>query len=117
MPAAPRFGDEEDYFAYAGAVVPPPAESALREIEYEGTTVAVLDSGKYQLVDHDVIGDRSLCRLAQNQRILLADHLTWSYLVEQKTLEGATSIRLRVRRGRPISDPAPILALLGGDDD
>jgi hypothetical protein len=120
MPAAPNFdGEEEAYFDYLGREVGPIPDldqvTRLREVVFEGGTVAVLEVGS----DYDAITNgeihgpiSSLCRLAAEQRVILSHDLEFSYIVEDKVREPSGSIAVAVRRARPISDPAPVLSVL-----
>jgi hypothetical protein len=114
MPAAPLFGSEAEYFEYAGAEVPIPPDTDLQEIVFHGGLTVLLRTDQYDVVDPAHIdGASNLCRVSRDQRVILAHDLQWSYIVEDKARVGVAGIRLRVRRGRPITDHAPLLPYLG----
>jgi len=46
----------------------------------------------------------------------LSTDLNWTYRVVGKDLTGPNTVRLSLRRARPISNIEPIKKLLGGDD-
>ena len=127
LPAAPAFSEEQAYFDYLGAVVPSPPDvgsaSGPRSLTLAGDTVFVLKAGEH--FEPISTGDRqrvvegktlTLCRVARNHRVILSTDLGWTYLVEGKDLSGSTTVRLSLRRARPITNMEPIEALLGDAD-
>lgn len=124
MPAAPTFGDEQSYFDYLGALVPPipkpSASTPLPEISFEGGVVPVLrHNEEYELVESLVIrGDLSqLCKLARGQRLILTHDLARSFILEDKKRESESKLLLEVRKARPITNPQPVFELLEQEND
>ncbi|MFL5962266.1 MAG: hypothetical protein ACJ757_05170 [Gaiellaceae bacterium] len=123
LPSPPDLGgDEAGYFDYLGSSVPPiPTQSSsgaqLREIVFEGGTVAVLAEG----VNYDTVTPTSirgpilsLCKLAAGQRVILSGDLLFTYIVVDKQRSSGDAVEVTVRRARPITNPGPIQSLLGG---
>ena len=118
LPAAPNFANEQAYFEYLGARVTPMASAAprLATIHVLGERVYFLsEPGDYQLDrDGSLTGAvATLCQLGRRQRIILQHDSRWTYLVESKELLDARTVRIRVRRGRPITDINVVRRLLG----
>jgi hypothetical protein len=126
LPRAPRITDEQEYFDYLGARVPTLAgrgDSTPQTVTLAGDTVFVLKQAEHFSnvssghQERAVDGRASvLCRVARNHRVILSDDLSWTYLVVEKTLVGSNTVRLSLRRARPISNVGPIQELLGDDD-
>lgn len=125
MPSAPDFGGDEDaYFEYLGAAVGPVEEVAgasegPRLMPFGQGTVAVLRPGAdYTAQGDDVIVGPigCVCRLAREQRVILAHDLSRTYKVLDKHRRTDGLVEVRVRRARPISDPTPIEAFLQEDN-
>lgn len=127
LPAAPSFSNEEAYFEYLGAVVPSAAAMEAREAPANyiiaGDTVFILKHGEhFELISgpggETVIEGSPLtfCRIATNHRVVLSVDLAWTYIVTNKDLTGSHSIRLTLRRARPISNVEPIQMIIGGID-
>ena len=58
----------------------------------------------------------ALCQLARGQRIVLSHDERWTYIVEAKDLVDAKAVRVRIRRGRPITNINVLKALQGEAD-
>jgi hypothetical protein len=127
LPAAPAFTDEQSYFDYLGAPVPNVSSlSATAEpqtVTLAGDNVFVLKSGQHfeeistGVLERQVVGKtHTLCRVARSHRVILSTDLMWTYLVIGKDLTGPDTVRLSLRRARPITNSEPIEALLGGED-
>ncbi len=122
LPAAPSFRDENEYFEYLGAQVTPMAAHvipSLSSVEMQGERVFFLSEGDV----YHVLGDRvisgaiaALCQLAHGQRIILSHDEQWTYKVEAKELVDAHTVRIRLRRARPISNIQVIRTLRGTDN-
>lgn len=137
MPRAPQFdGDEDAYFAYMGARVPPvrsrrtPSllEHAARygwdgdsepqvpipTAAVDGVPVSILQVGVHYSWERGALyGPLSvLCVLSRGQRLILSHNPTWSYIVTDKNRVDATLIRVDVRPGKPIVDVGPVLPFL-----
>ena len=124
MPTAPTFKDEQSYFDYLGAPVPPiPTPSStnpLPEISFEGGVVPVLrHHEEYEVVDSLVIRGElpRLCKLARGQRVILTHDLARSFILEDKKRESESDLLLTVRKARPITNPQPVLELLEQTND
>jgi hypothetical protein len=64
--------------------------------------------------DQHIVGSaRTLCRLAEERRVLLSGNLDVTFIVEQKELS-ANDVVVRLRRARPILDPEYVENLFGG---
>ena len=120
MPTAPDFaGDESSYFGYLGAEVeskPSLTNSPLAVVKFQGENVALLvEKDDYTRLDSRSIMGRldKLCRLARGQRVILSHDQHWSYIVQQKSRSGTDAIAVFLRRGKPITNIQPILAILG----
>ncbi|HBO3624175.1 hypothetical protein ACEPUM_29390 [Pseudomonas aeruginosa] len=119
LPVAPRFGNEREYFDYLGAQVAPMAThvtSTLTSVVLQGERVLFLSVGdNYQILDEQTISGAvaSLCQLARGQRIILSHDEQWTHLVEGKELVDAHTVRIRLRRARPISNIQVIRTLRG----
>lgn len=127
LPTAPVFTEEQSYFDYLGAAVPSltvaGAAAAPKAVVIGGDTVFVLKSGEhFEAVSVDdrqrvVSGNTlTLCRIARNHRVILSTDVNWTYLVVGKDLSGSATVKLSLRRARPITNMEPIKALFGGDD-
>jgi hypothetical protein len=127
LPAAPRHAGEHEYFNYLGAEVSPLASitraAAPRTLTIAGDTVFILKTGDHyrelaaSSAEKAIQGRASeLCFLARNHRVILSTDLAWTYIVIGKDLAGADSVKLTLRRGRPITNTDPIQQLLGEDD-
>jgi hypothetical protein len=126
LPAAPSFLDEQSYFDYLGATVPGLASAsdpnAPRRITVGGDTVFVLgptqfDHASIEGTQASVAGKiATFCRIARRHRVILSTDLQWTYSVVDKELVGPNTVRLLLRRSRPIVNQDPIQILLGGDD-
>lgn len=121
MPTAPVFDDEHTYFEYLGAEVllRPSVPPTLDYVGMEGTSVAFLrERAHYELQERNVLVGRvqPLCQLRHGQRIIVSHDLSWSYLVEGKTMIGADRLSVTVRRGRPITNPEPVRQLLADEE-
>lgn len=109
MPAAPYFSDEEKYFSYAGAAVVPLADAqaqahgaAAPAVNYNEEPVFLLTADRHftRISATDLSGPiRSLCVLAEGQRVLVSDELGFTYMVEHKQLVG-DQVRIHLRRAR-----------------
>lgn len=129
LPTAPTHLNEQDYFDYLGASVPTfPTISSVREsatpyaLTLAGDTVFILKTGDHyhqltsSLTEKTIQGQASvLCFLARNHRVILSTDLSWTYLVTGKDIVGADSVRLTLRRARPISNIVPLQELLGDE--
>ena len=118
LPTAPKFETERDYFDYLGAAVPPWSEAAqpLVAINLQGDVVLILrNDTDYQLRDANSIRGvaATLCQLARGQRIILSHDKKWTYIVDDKNAVHPGEIVISVRRGRPITNFAPVAKLLG----
>ena len=119
VPAAPNLPTEANYFAYLGAPValmsaqaPPSLVSQIME----GESVFFLQEHvDYRLLDeHHLEGlVASLCQLSRSQRVILSHDERWTYMIEDKTLINSSSVRIRIRRARPISNFGVIRAMRG----
>jgi hypothetical protein len=127
LPKAPAFTDEQAYFDYFGAAVPSltaaGAAAAPQAVTLAGDTVFILKSGEHFESVSVAERERSvqgktltLCRIARNHRVILSTDLNWTYLVIGKDLVGPSTVRLSLRRARPITNVEPIETLFGGDD-
>jgi hypothetical protein len=123
MPAAPNYGDEQDYFDHVGAPVPDLAEAEAQAaevvptVEYGGESVVLLTAGIHfsRRDDQHVVGSaRTLCRLGQEHRVLVSDNLDLTFMVEHKELAG-NDVVVRLRRARPILDRDYVESLYAGD--
>jgi hypothetical protein len=125
LPQAPNFAGEQEYFDYMGAPVVALADlrsNTLQTVTVAGDTVFVLRAGEHFTSVSSghpgriVEGNTSvLCRVGRSHRIILSDDLSWTYLVIEKVLGGPDSVRLSLRRARPISNVLPIQEILGDD--
>lgn len=119
LPSAPVLPDEHSYFAYLGATVPAMSlsvTSPISAIELQGERVFILSSGTHYNVQSETIifgPVLALCQLAKGQRIVLSHDERWTYLVQAKELIDANSVRVQVRRARPITNIAVIRSLQG----
>jgi hypothetical protein len=127
LPTAPAFDDEQEYFDYLGAAVTSlqavAKATAPQTVTLAGDTVFVLKEGEHFEQLSGTALERSirgrihvLCRIARNHRVILSSDTMWTYLVIGKDAVGADSVRLSLRRARPISNIEPIEALLGGEN-
>ena len=127
LPTAPSFADEQAYFDYLGATVasltPGGTPAGPQAVNLAGDTVFILKAGDhFQPVSTSGLERRVqgktliLCRIARNHRVILSTDVNWTYLVLSKELVGLDSLRIVLRRARPISNIEPIEAILGGDD-
>lgn len=125
LPTAPAFTDELRYFEYLGAAVPDlgAARAAPQAVTIAGDTVFFLRSGEhFESVSADenartIQGKTlTLCRIARNQRVILSTDISWTYFVVGKDLAGPNTVRLALRRARPIINMEPVEKLFGGDD-
>ncbi len=126
LPTAPTFTEEQAYFDYLGAAVPSltatGAAAAPKTATLARDTVFVLKSGEhFESVSVDDRGKvvqgktLTLCRIARNHRVILSTDANWTYLVVGKDLAGPSTVRLSLRRARPITNIGPIETLFGGD--
>ena len=118
LPAAPQFGDENDYFYYLGAQVTPMSTQAipLRTVDVQGERVFFLKEGDDYALDSDgaISGPvASLCQLARGHRIILSHDERWTHLVEVKNLIDTYRVQIKHRRARPISNIEIIRSMLG----
>jgi hypothetical protein len=127
LPSAPSFHDEQEYFDYLGAPVPSftatTAQAVPQAVNLAGDTVFVLKSDEHfrqlsaSTQDRVVEGTASvLCRVARSHRVIISTDMAWTYLVVEKSLVGSSTVRLSLRRARPIINPEPIQQLLEGDN-
>ena len=127
LPTAPALTDEQAYFDYLGAAVPSlkaaRATATPKSVALGGDIVFVLKSGEhFESVSADnrerVVQGKTLtlCRVARNHRVILSTDVNWTYLVVGKELAGPTTVRLSLRRARPITNMEPIETLFGGYD-
>ena len=127
LPTAPAFTEEQAYFDYLGAAVPSltaaGATATPKAVALGGDTVFILKSGEH--FESVSVDDRervvqgktlTLCRLARNHRVILSTDVNWTYLVVGKDLAGPNTVRLSLRRARPITNMEPIETLFGDDD-
>lgn len=120
MPTAPDFaGDEEAYFNYLGAAVPPKpstSDQSVAVVDFQGESVAVLrEINDYTIQDNStIVGSiAKLCKLARGQRVILGHDHRRSYVIQEKRRAGSNEVVIVVRRSRPITNIQPILSLLG----
>ncbi len=119
LPAAPDLTSEREYFDYLGALVPPMETniaSMLASVQFQGERVLFLSLDKhYQVLNDDTImgAVASLCQLARGQRIILSHDEHWTHLVQGKELIDASTVKIRIRRARPISNFQVIRMLQG----
>ncbi len=127
LPTAPGFDDEQAYFDYLGAAVPnltaAGASTGPQAITLSGDTVFILKSGEHfesvSVAERERIvqgNTLTLCRIARNHRVILSTDLNWTYLVTGKDLTGPNTVKLSLRRARPITNMEPIQTLFGGGD-
>jgi hypothetical protein len=127
LPTAPSFEDEQAYFDYLGAAVTGLREvtsaAAPQTVRLAGDTVFVLKEQEHfegvtaTAMERTIRGKTSvLCRIARNHRVILSSDTMWTYLVTGKDTIGADTVRLSLRRARPISNIEPIETLLGGEN-
>ena len=127
LPTAPAFDDEQAYFDYLGAAVTPlrvvTRAATPQAITLAGDTVFVLKEGEHfeslaaTALERSIRGKTHiLCRIARNHRVILSSDTRWTYLVIGKDAVAADTVRLSLRRARPISNIEPIEALLGGEN-
>lgn len=122
LPVAPRFGDEREYFDYLGAKVSQMAThvtSSLASVVLQGERVLFLSEGdNYQILDKQTVSGAValMCQLGRGQRIILSHDEQWTYLVEDKELVDAHTVKIRLRRGRPISNIRVIRTLRGDNN-
>lgn len=127
LPTAPAFKDEHSYFEYLGEAVPVPTTAGAtvtpQAVNLAGDTVFILKSGEH--FDPISIAEQertvqgktfTFCRIARNHRVILSTDLNWTYLVIGKELTGPYTVKLSLRRARPITNMEPIQVLLGGGD-
>lgn len=127
LPTSPAFTDEQSYFDYLGEAVPNLSDaattSAPEAVALGGDSVFVLKSGEHfesvSVEDRQRIVEGktfTLCQIARSHRVILSTDVNWTYLVVGKDLVGPTTVRLSLRRARPITNIEPIETLFGGDD-
>jgi hypothetical protein len=127
LPTAPSFTEEQAYFDYLGAPVTNlrtiSSAATPQTLTLAGDMVFVLKSGEhFKQVSVDVLERQvegktfTLCRIARNHRVILSTDLMWTYLVTGKDLIGPDTVRLSLRRARPITNTGPIEAILGGEN-
>ena len=127
LPTAPAFDDEQSYFDYLGAPVTGfravSGAAAPQAVTLAGDTVFVLKEGEHfegltaTALERTIRGKTHvLCRIARNHRVILSSDTMWTYLVTGKDAVGSDTVRLSLRRARPISNIEPIETLLGGED-
>ncbi|WP_031501158.1 hypothetical protein [Bryobacter aggregatus] len=127
LPTAPHFDDEQAYFDYLGALVPnmtaTGGSTGLQAITLSGDTVFILKVGEHfeavSVAEYERIVQGStltLCRIARNHRIVLSTDSSWTYFVTGKDLVGPNTVKLSLRRARPITNMEPIKTLFGGGD-
>ena len=127
LPTAPRQATEHQYFDYLGAPVPTlasiKAAAAPHALTIAGDTVFILKTGNHYrelataATEKTIDGRASvLCFLARKHRVILSTDLLWTYIVIGKDIVGADSVKLTLRRARPITNIEPIQELLGDDD-
>lgn len=119
LPAAPKFQDEREYFDYLGAPVISmlsKAGGSLDSVFLQGEQVYFLtEKESHFLVYQKYISGHvaSLCQLARGQRIVLSYDEAWTYIVEEKELLDANTVKVKIRRARPISNVHVIRSLRG----
>src|SRR5690606_20619398 len=77
-------------------------------ISHGGSQVAVLKQGLHYTVSEatEIVGEiAQLCRVANNQRIVLSHDLSRTYIVVAKERSSSQEIRVSLRKARIISDP------------
>jgi hypothetical protein len=127
LPTAPSFTDEQSYFDYLGASVPNVAARTTATVPQTlilaGDTVFILKPGEHFEAVSSGVSERqvqgrtyALCRIARNHRVILSNDLTWTYLVTGKDLLRSDTVRLSLRRARPITNSEPIEVLLRGEN-
>ena len=122
LPAAPVLLDEQSYFDYLGApvtVMAQAASSPLSAIELQGERVFILTIARhYEVESSETIKGQvaNLCQLARGQRIILSQDERWTHIVEAKDLVDTFTVRVRLRRGRPITNINVLKALQGEFD-
>lgn len=118
MPIAPSFeGDEQAYFDYLGAPVSLDATSTREygTTTLGGGTVSLLRAGIHftRRSAQEITGSISqLCRLAREQRVVVSDELSYTYIVENKRRSDSNEIIVTLRRARRITDQAYVRSLL-----
>ncbi len=128
LPTAPQYTDEKDYFKYLGAEVPPlqmTSTVALPiSVSLGGDNVFILKFGEHFQDDGREANmrfiqgtPRNLCSLARNQRVILTTDTQWTYILSDKTITGPDSVRLALRRARPITNFDPIQQYLGEENE
>lgn len=124
LPKAPSFVEEQAYFDYLGATVTDFDSSHTATepsvISLAGDTVFVLRDGEHfrpiEIAEREFSIEGStavFCRIARNHRVILSTDMHWTYLVCDKSLTGPGTVKLSLRRGRPITSAEPLEALLG----
>lgn len=127
LPTAPSFTKEQAYFDYLGAAVPnvmaARSTMAPKAVMLAGDTVFILKAGEHfdpisaNGLERSIHGNTLvLCRIARNHMVILTTDLSWTYRVVGKDLAGSNTVKLSLRRARPITNIEPIERLLGGDD-
>jgi hypothetical protein len=125
MPRAPApFGSEQEYFHYLGREVPDTAEATTAfpaRTVVGGQTVWILRvPAEVEVPDEShVVGPVGLlCRVAEQDRVVVTSNRARTYRVTAKTRNGA-DVALTVTPAKPILDWAPFAAVLeprGGVD-
>jgi hypothetical protein len=127
LPTAPAFDDEQAYFDYLGAPVTGlravSRAASPQAVTLAGDTVFVLKEGEHfeglaaTALERTILGKTHiLCRIARTHMVILSSDKTWTWRVTGKDVVGADTVRLSLRRARPISNIEPIETLLGGED-
>lgn len=127
LPSAPSFEDEQSYFDYLGAPVPSvstaTAASVPQTIKLAGDIVFILKLTEHfepittNVLERTIQGKTHiLCRIARNHRVILSSEKMWTYLVTGKDVISADTVKLSLRRARPITNIEPIEVILGGEN-
>ncbi len=115
LPAAPVFSSEEEYFEYAGAIVPKGSAGGAGPVAetYGGELVWVLKAEEhYELEGEAIVGlSSNLCAISPGQRLIVSHDLERTRIVDAKALRNDGRIELKVRKARKISDPSAITGL------
>jgi hypothetical protein len=121
LPKAPVLESEQAYFDYLGARVADLDERREKlplEIEFQGEAVLVLsETTHYEMQNENkILGPLSvLCKVARGQRLILAHDEKWTYIVEDKELLSGSSVKVTVRKARPITDIVALRDITGGN--
>ena len=118
--AAPELISERAYFEYLGAEVTPMSLAntpTLSSVNLLGEVVFFLTLNDHYMhaAHNEIVGSvAALCQLAQGQRLILSHDEQWTYLVESKVLINANTVKVHIRRARPISNISVLQSLREG---